>query len=227
MDLSANILAISRHRIGIDGDGVTTLVVFMGCPLRCRWCLNPQTLVPAYPHATYTPQNLYDAVKQDELYFLASGGGITFGGGEPLLQAGFIRAFREICGPLWKINLETSLHVPGALLEEALPAVDHLFVDIKDMNPEIYRRYTGADLGPVTDNLQYLVRQGKAGNCTVRLPLIPEFNSQEDVQKSEKILTDMGFHHFDKLTYDTERHEKRKRNLQSAQRNPQADCPGK
>lgn len=86
----AQIFAVSRHRLVIDGEGVTTLVTFNGCPLRCKYCLN-KTSWDAAKGRFYTPEELYEIVKIDQLYFLATKGGVTFGGGEPLLQVDFIR----------------------------------------------------------------------------------------------------------------------------------------
>ena len=83
---SSYLIGISRHRIGVDGEGVTTLVAFHGCPLRCQYCLNPKALSPNGVWKRYTPEELYNHVKQDELYFCATGGGVTFGGGEPLIS---------------------------------------------------------------------------------------------------------------------------------------------
>lgn len=123
MKTQADIAAVARHRIAIDGDGVNTLVVFMTCPLRCRYCLNPQTLDAGLPHRTLTPDELYEETRKDELYFLATGGGVTFGGGEPLLRPDFIRAFRSLCGDEWKLNLETSLNVPEDNARGLMPAM--------------------------------------------------------------------------------------------------------
>lgn len=95
---TAPIIGILRHRIAVDGDGVTTLVAFNSCPLRCAWCLNPQSLIDDGKSEVMTPEELYEKVRIDELYFLASGGGITFGGGEPALRPQFIADFRRICG---------------------------------------------------------------------------------------------------------------------------------
>lgn len=67
---SAPVVGISRHRLTTDGEGVTTLVVFHGCPLRCKYCLNPHTLSPETIQPVYDTQLLYDEVKIDELYFL-------------------------------------------------------------------------------------------------------------------------------------------------------------
>ena len=80
------LIGLSRHRIGVDGAGVTTLVAFHGCPLRCKYCLNPKALSLNGVWKRYIPEELYNHVKQDDLYFCATGGGVTFGGGEPLIS---------------------------------------------------------------------------------------------------------------------------------------------
>ena len=97
----APIFGISRHRIGTDGYGIKTLVTFMGCPLKCKYCINDVCHVPlpaeGYGIEWLSPQELYDRVKIDNLYFLATNGGITFGGGEPGLYADYIKEFKSIC----------------------------------------------------------------------------------------------------------------------------------
>lgn len=211
--MKADIAGISRLRIGVDGEGVTTLVAFMLCPLQCKYCLNPQTLSMSYPSKSYTPEELYAELKIDALYFLATGGGVTFGGGEPLLRAPFIAEFRSICGKEWKLNLETSLNVSRDLLETAAPCVDSFIVDIKDMNPETYASYTGGSNSRVLENLRYLVDAGRAESCVIKVPLIPGYNSKEAVEASMSALKSMGFNNFDKLKYKTEIHGKGKGNL--------------
>lgn len=207
--MDACISAISRHRIGVDGEGVTTLVVFMLCPLNCRYCLNPQTLSLNEAHKVYTPKTLYDELKIDNLYFMATGGGVTFGGGEPLLNAGFIREFRAVCGKDWKINLETSLNVPAAVLLSVLDVVDTYIIDIKDMNSIIYRSYTGKDNVQAVMNLKYLSANGYSDRCRIRVPLIPGYNTQRDVDASVASLRAMGYEDFDLFEYKTEIHGKR------------------
>ncbi len=66
-------------------------------------------LATAAVFASVLPAELYDETRIDELYFLATNGGVTFGGGEPGMHPDFIREFRELCGQGWQINLETSL----------------------------------------------------------------------------------------------------------------------
>ena len=79
------IIDIRRHRLLRDGSGVRTLVGFYKCPLRCSYCLNPQCHNTPKVSSFYSPQELLDIVKVDSLYFIATDGEITFGGGEPLL----------------------------------------------------------------------------------------------------------------------------------------------
>ena len=201
--MKAEIAGVSRLRIAVDGEGVTTLVGFMSCPLRCRYCLNPQTLTLDTPHKEMTPEELYGEIRKDGLYFLATGGGVTFGGGEPLLRPDFIRAFRSLCGPDWKLNAETSLNVPEENVKALIPVLDNWIIDIKDMDPDIYSRYTGRDNARVLGNLRLLAEAGLADRCTLRIPLIPEYNSDEDRDNSIRKLEALGFKDFDKFKYKT------------------------
>lgn len=197
---SANIIGISRHRLTTDGEGVTTLVAFNGCPLRCKFCLNKASWEEGRGRL-YTPGLLFEETKIDQLYFLATHGGVTFGGGEPLLQVDFIKAFRELCGPQWQILAETSLNVPFEKVQTVDPILDGYIVDIKDMNPEIYKAYTGKDNSMVLANLEWLLKQGDPNRIKVRVPHIPDFNTVEDVVKSIERLKAMGVENIDEFNY--------------------------
>ena len=198
---AASFIGILRHRIDTDGRGVVTLAAFHGCPLRCRYCLNPQCFT-RQPVMYLTPAQLLDAVRVDHLYFLATGGGVTFGGGEPARQSRFISDFCNRMPDGWHITLETSLHVERRHLERLLPCVHHFIVDIKDTNPDIYKCYTGVDNTRVLDNIAWLLCQpDMQERVTVRLPLIPDYNTPAAVSKSRKLLCDMGVTHFDMLQY--------------------------
>lgn len=197
----AEIIGIVRHRILTDGDGVTTLVAFHGCPLRCRYCLNPQSLGYDSEFCEYSPEQLYAETRIDELYFIATNGGVTFGGGEPCLHPWFIRDFRELCGSAWQLNLETSLNVPSANVEALLPLVDTMIVDVKDMNPEIYRDYTGQSNDLVLGNLRLIAEAGRQNDCIIRLPLIQGYNTDVDREASRKAIETLGYHRLDLFTY--------------------------
>ncbi|WP_455586015.1 radical SAM protein [Bacteroides sp.] len=203
MSNTAPIIGISRHRLTTDGNGVTTLVAFHGCPLHCKYCLNPQSLKEERVWKRYDCEQLYEEVKTDGLYFLATGGGITFGGGEPCLQSDFIREFHKLCDKGWQMTVETSLNIPQKHLETLLTIIDHYIVDIKDMNCVLYERYTGKGNKQVIDNLRWLVEQGKAEQITVRIPHIPSYNTSSDIEKSMYQLEEMGLSHFDPFIYRT------------------------
>ena len=201
---TAPVITYARHRMQSDGNGVTTLVCFHGCPLRCKYCLNPFSFAQQTRRAEITAEKLYEAVKGDELYFLATGGGVTFGGGEPLLQAPFLADFRKICGENWHLCAETSLWVTQAQVRIAAACIDHFYVDVKDINPEIYRAYTGQENEKVLDNLRLLLSLVGPERITVRLPLIPGYNTEGDRQTSQRLLTQMGITNFDCFTYQTQ-----------------------
>lgn len=200
-EITAPFIAINRHRLTTDGEGVTTLVGFHGCPLHCQYCLNAQCLQADGVWCRLTPGELYSEVEIDDLYFVATGGGICFGGGEPLLRSDFIKAFAEIMNPEWKLTIETSLNVPLENVKAIASLVQMWYVDIKDMNPDIYKAYGCKENKQVMSNLQWLAANGYADKVIIRLPLIPEYNTDEDRQQSQQQLEEMGFTNFDKFNY--------------------------
>lgn len=196
----APIYTVDKYRLWSDGKGITTLVVFHECSCRCKYCLNKATW-HGYIRRRMTPEMLHSEVKSNNLYYLTTGGGITFGGGEPCLHSDFIVRFSEICNPKWKLNLETSLNIPQSHVEKLLPVIDYYIIDIKDMNPMIYERYTGIDNKQVIDNLKYLLANGKADQMLVRVPWIPNFNTEEDIEKSVRTLKEMGIKNIERFNY--------------------------
>ncbi len=199
-ELRYPLLALARLRMGTDGEGITTLVAGAGCPLHCRWCINERLLREAAAEQI-TAAQLLERVRIDDLYFRASGGGITFGGGEPLLHAEFLRQFRSLAPAQWKIRLETSLAVPAEKVLPAVEAADEFIVDCKDMNPEIYRRYTGGDQSLMVSNLRCLLPLIGAERILVRVPLIPNYNTAADQANSVSSLKALGITRFDLFPY--------------------------
>ena len=201
MNKPAPLIAIARHRLSTDGTGVTTLVAFHGCPLRCRYCLNSQCWEPEGIRQWTTPEELVEELMKDNLYFLATGGGVCFGGGEPLLYSDFIVRFCQLCPKDWHIYLESSLSVQQRQLEALIPYIHYYMIDAKDLNPDIYRRYTGGDLALLMANLQLLADRHLQERVTIRLPLIDGYNTDADRQHSRRQLEEMGFSHFDLFDY--------------------------
>ena len=194
-------IGIDRHRLGVDGVGVTTLAAFHGCPLRCKYCLNRRCLEPPEELPRYTPQQLYDRVGVDNLYFIATGGGVCFGGGEPLLRVDFLEEFKALCGRGWNLTAETSLQVPRESVERASEVVGDFIVDIKESNTEIYKSYTGGDAALSWANLEWLIQKKGPEHVTVRVPLIPDFNTEADCDLTVARLKAMGATRIDRFTY--------------------------
>ena len=198
-----SLIGLSRLRLTTDGHGVTTLIAFHGCPLHCKYCLNPQCLREDAKILMLSAEQIYQVLKKEELYFIATGGGATFGGGEPLLKVEYIKDILEYGAKKWHTTIETSLNVPLEHLKVVFPYIDEYIVNVKDMDAAIYRRYTGKDNNLVISNLKWLIAMKKADHILCRIPLIPGFNNEENLQQSEKILREWGISRFDKFTYIT------------------------
>lgn len=161
----------------VDGPGVRFVAFLQGCPLRCGCCHNPDTWAVEGGTPT-TPQELVDKVLRYKHYFGAQGG-ITLSGGEPLLQADFVREVFSLCHAE---DIHTCLDTSGCLLTEevkaALSVTDRVLLDIKYTTEEDYRAHVGTSLSRVKEFLAYLV--------TVRIPttlrqvIIPTLNDTEE-----------------------------------------------
>lgn len=197
---NANILMIDRLRMGTDGVGITTLVGFYGCPLHCKFCINNQCH-SSDSNSLMTSADLYNRIKIDQLYFRATGGGLTFGGGEPLLNAEFIAEVMKLGAKDWHTTIETSLNVPIEKWRCLIDYVDEYIVDVKDMNPTIYKSYTGCDNEVVISNLKELQRQSLSGKVLLRLPLIHGYNEENDRTRSRHKLEEIGFSRFNEFKY--------------------------
>ena len=194
--ITASIMGVERLRNNVDGPGIRTLVLFDSCPLNCDYCLN-RMLMESGIKKVFSPSELLRLLTVDEPYWMVSQGGVTFGGGEPALQSRFIEEFHKLTEDLlggsdWGIMLETSLNVPLEHIRRLAPVVDRFYVDIKDMNPVIYRKYTEREGEMAYAALEWLVNNGYGHKVNVRVPFIPAYNTRDDQRKSIEILTGMG-----------------------------------
>ena len=192
------LLALSRHRMGLDGEGVTTLVAGAGCPLSCAYCIN-KTVLCQVP-TLVTAAELYEKTRCDDLYFQATGGGLTFGGGESLLHIDFYEALRPLC-PDWHFTAETCLNVPPESVARAAEVFDALIIDVKTLDPVVYRAYTGRDPGPVLENLKTLIARLPSDRLQVRVPRIPGYNDAADQDKTEAALRTLGLTRIERFSY--------------------------
>ena len=178
-----DIMSISRLRLGTDGKGITTLVAFYECPLHCKYCIN-DFCHGVIKRGTYTPAQLLKVLLKDDIYYRMTGGGVTFGGGEPLLQSAFIHEVCKLAEPQWKMRIETSLNVPWRNVEPIINDMDEWIIDIKDMDYSIYRKYTGMSIDNVIDNIYRIQEQVDSSKLHIRVPRIPGYNTANDIEES-------------------------------------------
>jgi len=174
-----------------DGPGLRTSVFLKGCPLRCAWCHNPEGLAPE-PELLrtpggdrtcgqrYTSAELAELLNRQADLLRAGEGGVTFSGGEPLLQAPFVADVLDRLAPL-HVVLDTSGFGDADAFGLLAPRVDLVYFDLKLMDPELHRRYTGHDNRPILENLARLA--ALAVPCVIRVPLVPGVtDTQENLE---------------------------------------------
>lgn len=186
------ILGINRHRMQTDGRGITTLVALSGCPLSCRYCINQDLLKDAEQTEWLSPKELVERLAIDHCYFVYTNGGVTFGGGEPLLHSGQILEFARLCPEEWNITIETSLNVDAGLLAPLLTDRFSFLVDIKAMQPDIYEKYTERSNAQMIENLKCLIQNIPVDQYMVKVPLIPEYSHEKEVEESVQELRKLG-----------------------------------
>lgn len=180
---------IARRRLGIDGQGVTDLVAMAGCPLSCAWCIN-RRLLSSGAVRDVAPEEVLDSVMREACYFVATGGGVTLGGGEPLLQWREALRLAELHPGWMRLTIETSLQAPREAVEALAPLTDLWIVDIKSLDPAIYRDYAHGDASVMLGNLRALA--DAPGRVLARVPAIPGWKGEEVARREAETLAEMG-----------------------------------
>lgn len=143
----------------VDGPGIRTVVFLSGCKLRCKYCHNPEMWKIQEPN--YTPEELVKKIIRNKPYFESSNGGVTFSGGEPLLQSKFII---EVCKLLKKENIHIAIDTAGVGngdYEEILSYIDLVLFDIKHVTKDGYQNLTGIDIDESQKFIEELNKSGK------------------------------------------------------------------
>ncbi len=189
-----------------DGPGIRTTVFFRGCPLRCRWCHNPEAQAFAMPSAAgsgRTVSEILAVVARDREYYDGTHGGITLSGGEPLAQElsglnALLRAARE---DGLHVAVETSGDVPWRTFEAVKPNIDLFLYDLKAVgNPALHRQLTGRDGRRIADNLRRLVACG--ASVQIRMCVVPGLNdTQANIQATAALLTSIGLPAIELMRY--------------------------
>ena len=154
----------------------------------CNFCGECLSVCPARAFEIYgdsrTPAEIADEVLLDEMFFKGSGGGVTFSGGEPLLQVDFCVELAKILKKRdINIAIDTCGYVPREAIDKILPYADTFLYDIKAIDPEVHKRCTGKTNELILENLRYIDSCGK--KIEIRIPYVPGLNSSEIEQIAE------------------------------------------
>lgn len=165
-----------------DGPGPRTTVFLQGCPLRCAWCHNPEGQEFGGGREM-TDLEVADEVIKTADFLVGSGGGVTFSGGEPLSQAGFVLAvidrLRRAESRL-TYAIETSGFASAEVYREVVAKMDIVLQDVKFPDLEGYRRWTGVDASSIFGNIAWLKESGVP--FVARIPCIPGVNDTREAK---------------------------------------------
>ncbi len=187
-----------------DGPGIRTTVFLKGCPLACWWCHNPEGRCPtsdcgqpAPPDEdgatntsksettigrTVTTEAIMDEIMKDEVFYDQSGGGVTFSGGEPMMQLEFLTSLLQECRRrAIHTAVDTSGYVSPEDFDQIYDLVDLFLFDLKLMDEDRHIQYTGVSNRLIQDNLIALVSRGE--KVIIRIPMIPDItNTRENLE---------------------------------------------
>ncbi len=183
--VKGRIFDIQRFSIH-DGPGIRTIIFLKGCPLRCRWCCNPESQSFDFETMTLggkvksvgrdvTVGEIMQEIVSDMPYYRRSGGGVTLSGGECLMQPEFSAAILEA---VKDYGLNTAVESTGCAdfskIELLLPHLDLYLMDIKHTDSEKHKAFTGVGNELILQNAKKIAE--KAKKLIIRVPVIPTFN---------------------------------------------------
>ena len=187
MELEAQGRIFNIQRFSIhDGPGIRTIVFFKGCIMRCAWCCNPESqrreievMVEGDREKTVgrdvTVSEIMPEILADMPYYRRSGGGVTLSGGEILCQADFAAALLKRCKEEGlHTAVESAASMPFSEIEKILPYLDLYLMDIKHMDSEKHKEYTGVPNERILENAKRIAESGV--ELIIRTPVIPTFN---------------------------------------------------
>lgn len=186
LQTKGRIFDIQRYSIH-DGHGIRTIVFLKGCVLRCRWCCNPESqeykiqtmMVQGKPKTIgrdVTVEEVMQEVEKDRAYYRRSGGGLTLSGGESLCQPEFAR---DLLRAAKEAGITTAMESMACakweVIESILPYLDQYLMDIKHINPEKHKEFTGRSNELMLENARKVAASGMT-ELSIRVPVIPTFN---------------------------------------------------
>ncbi|MDR1018128.1 MAG: radical SAM protein [Lachnospiraceae bacterium] len=169
-----------------DGDGIRTIIFLAGCPLKCSWCSNPENW-DLHSASEISVQDIENKLHSQNIFYRFSGGGITFSGGEATFQTDF---FNELVQTLYddgySLALETCGYFDFNKVKISLSKMDTIFMDLKHIDSDKHRYYTGKDNTLILENIinTYNLTNEKNIDFIIRIPTIVGVN--EDLNTMEK-----------------------------------------
>ena len=159
----------------------------------------------------YSVPELLHEVEKDRLFYEESGGGVTFSGGEPLLQWEFLLEALDACG---ERGLHRAVDTTGSTSSEVLKEVarrtDLFLYDLKTLDPDLHKETTGVLLQPILDNLRQLLDGGS--KVRIRIPLVPGVNDGETIDELGEFLTGLhGIQGVDLLPFHSSARDKHRK----------------
>lgn len=191
-EIKGRIFNIQRFSIH-DGPGIRTIVFFKGCFMRCAWCCNPEsqskeieTLVEKGKEKIVGKdvyvRDIMPEILADLPYYRRSEGGVTLSGGEVLCQADFARELLKACKEEGlHTAIESAASAPFSEIEKLLPYLDLYLMDIKHMDSQKHKEYTGVGNERILENAKKVAESGV--ELIIRTPVVPTFNdTPEDIK---------------------------------------------
>jgi pyruvate formate lyase activating enzyme len=191
------IFSVKRYSIH-DGPGIRVTFFMKGCPLSCMWCHNPEGISP-FPETViqtnkvgerefsnkeevgkyFSVENILEIVEKERVFINQSKGGVTFSGGEPLLQFEFLSKALKACKANgYHTAVDTSGYSSADNYNSIIPFTDLFLFDIKHLDEARHIEYTGVSNVGILDNYRLLLNSGK--DIMVRIPVIPGYNDDPD-----------------------------------------------
>lgn len=160
----------------VDGPGVRFVVFMQGCPLRCKFCHNPETWMLNGKSKKYSSEELIKNILNYKSYF-KNNGGVTFSGGEPLMQKEFLLECLKLCK---KENIHTCIDTAGSIpdCKEILKYTDLVMLDIKGTNKNNYKEMTGSNIDTSLAFLKLCQEMNK--KLWIRVVIIPGINDTKE-----------------------------------------------
>ncbi|MBO4262395.1 MAG: glycyl-radical enzyme activating protein [Clostridia bacterium] len=186
LSVKGRIFDIQRFSVH-DGPGIRTIVFLKGCPLRCRWCCNPESQEYGIQQMTLagktktvgrdvTVGEVIEEVERDRVYYKRSGGGMTLSGGESLMQPAFATALLAAAKDR---SINTAMESTGfaefSVIEKYLAVLDLYLMDIKHINREKHKEFTSQYNDRILENAKKIAASGV--KLIIRTPVIPTFNA--------------------------------------------------